>query len=104
MGGQAKEHLAFIDISTPLSIQYYLRATHGAAVGIDCTPARFCDPFIREQLDPISKIPGLALTGQDTAICGVTLCQLAGVITALRLEGFCAAMKILMQSLLLGNK
>jgi hypothetical protein len=44
------------------------------------------------------------MTGQDVAICGVTLCQLAGVITAFRMEGFFAAVKILGQSILLGDK
>ena len=100
---KAKDHIAVIDISTPLSIQYYLRATQGGAVGLDVTPARFADPALRQILDPISPIPGLALTGQDVSMCGVTLCQLSGVITAFRLEGFWAAAKIVLQSVLLGN-
>lgn len=64
-----------VDISTPLSIEHYLSAVHGGAVGLDVSPARFCDQQLREDLDPITKIPGLALTGQDIALCGVTLCQ-----------------------------
>ena len=75
----------------------------GAAVGLDVTPERFCDPEVRRRLDPVTDIPGLYLTGQDTALCGVTLCQLTGVITALRMEGFLAAVKILAQSILLGD-
>jgi hypothetical protein len=47
----------------------------GAAVGIDVTPERFVDPVLREQLDVVTKIPGLYMTGQDTVLCGVTLCQ-----------------------------
>lgn len=93
-----------VDISTPLSIQYYLRATQGGAVGLDVTPERFVDPQFREHLDPITKIPGLALTGQDVSLCGVTLCQLSGVATAFRLEGLCAAIRIVAESILLGNK
>lgn len=100
---KAKEHIAMVDISTPLSIQYYLRATQGGAVGLDVTPNRFADPQLRQVLDPITNIPGLALTGQDVSICGVTLCQLSGVITALRLEGLCAAIRILAESIILGN-
>ncbi len=68
-----------MDISTPLSIQHYLRATHGAAVGLDSPPQRFLDPEVRDALDPITNIPGLALTGQDTVICGVTLCQVSAI-------------------------
>lgn len=100
---KAKDNIAVMDISTPLSIQYYLRAMKGGAVGLDVTPARFADPTLRQILDPISVIPGLALTGQDVSICGVTLCQLSGVITAFRLEGVWAALKIIMQSIILGN-
>lgn len=100
---KAAPHLELVDLSTPLSIQYYIRGTHGAAVGLGSTPNRFVDPWVREQLDPITKIPGLALTGQDTLICGVVLAQMAGVVTALRLEGAWAALKILAQSLLLGD-
>jgi dihydroxyacetone kinase len=39
------------------------------------TPQRFVDPLIRERLDPVTDIPGLYMTGQDTVLCGVTLCQ-----------------------------
>ena len=91
------------DLSTPLSIERYLRSENGAAVGIDVTPERFTDPAIRAHLDISSKIPGLFLTGQDTVICGVTLCQLAGVITAFRMTGLWAATKILAASILLGD-
>jgi hypothetical protein len=80
-----------------------LKACQGAAVGLDVTPTRFCDPKIQAALDPITTIPGLALTGQDTTICGVTLCQVSGLITAIRLEGYYAALKMVMQSILLGN-
>ncbi len=43
------------------------------------------------------------MTGQDSAICGVTLCQLSGVITAFRLEGFWAAVRVVAESILLGG-
>lgn len=98
-----KDKLEVVDISTPLSIEHYLNAHRGAAVGMDVLPSRFVDPIIREQLDPVSNIPGLYLTGQDTTLCGVTLCQLSGVITAFRMVGFFSSLKILTQSILLGN-
>lgn len=100
---KAKDYIELVDISTPLSIMHYLRAAQGAAVGLDVSPERFCDEESRDALDCITKIPGLALTGQDTAICGVTLCQLSGVVTAFRLEGVWAAVKIVMQSVFLGD-
>eukprot|EP01039_Chlorochromonas_danica_P000945 gene945-1027_t len=100
---KAAPYVTVCDISTPLSIQYYLRSPKGGAVGLDVAPQRFCDESLRENLDPITKIPGLSLTGQDVTLCGVTLCQLAGVITAFRLEGFWAALKIIAQSVILGD-
>ena len=41
------------------------------------TPERFTDPAIVQQLDVVTKIPGLYMTGQDTVLCGVTLCQVS---------------------------
>ena len=32
-----------VDISTPLTIENYLRSGKGAAIGLDVTPARFVD-------------------------------------------------------------
>eukprot|EP00602_Paraphysomonas_sp_CaronLab_P009590 CAMPEP_0185019196 /NCGR_PEP_ID=MMETSP1103-20130426/1822_1 /TAXON_ID=36769 /ORGANISM="Paraphysomonas bandaiensis, Strain Caron Lab Isolate" /LENGTH=629 /DNA_ID=CAMNT_0027549385 /DNA_START=109 /DNA_END=1998 /DNA_ORIENTATION=- len=99
---KAQGHVSMVDISTPLAIENYLFADQGAAVGIDVTPERFVDPVVRDHLDCVTKIPGLFLTGQDTVLCGVTLCQLSGVITALRMEGFCAGVKILLSAILAG--
>ncbi len=47
----------------------------GAAVGIDVTPKRFTDPVVLRQLDVVTPINNLFMTGQDTVLCGVTLCQ-----------------------------
>lgn len=98
----AAEHIDFVDISTPLSIEDWLHEYEGGAVGIDVTPERFVDDRIRANLDCVTPIPGLFLTGQDTSICGVTLAQIAGVTTALRMEGFVALCKILFSSILQG--
>lgn len=94
-----RDRCELIDVSTPLSIQHYLATERGGAVGIDVTPKRFTDSSVRRQLDCVTDIAGLYMTGQDTLICGVTLCQLAGVITALRMEGVGAALRILWQSI-----
>jgi hypothetical protein len=58
---------------------------------------------VRQTLDPVTSLPGFYLTGQDTVCCGVTLCQISGVITAIRMEGMMAGLKILLQSIMLGN-
>ena len=64
-----------MDISTPSSIEQWLQADRGAAVGIDVIPSRFVDPVIRHRLDCVTDIHGLYMTGQDCVLCGVTLCQ-----------------------------
>jgi hypothetical protein len=69
----------------------------GEAVGLDVTPQRFIDPAIGDHLDPVTRCPGLFLTGQDMIICGVTLCQLAGVIT-----GLWASLRILREAIVAG--
>ena len=52
----------------------------GAGVGLDVTPERFVDPNIREQLDCVTNIPGLYMTGQDTSVIGVTLAQVLNML------------------------
>jgi phytoene dehydrogenase-like protein len=65
-----------IDISTPLTIEDYLNTPRGGAVGLDVTPKRFVDAELRDLLDPVSSpVKGLYMTGQDTMLGGVTLCQ-----------------------------
>lgn len=91
-----------VDLLPPPSPPSLSDGDVGAAVGIDITPKRFVDPIIRDHLDPVTRCPGLYLTGQDIILCGVTLCQLAGVITALRMEGLCASLRILKEAIIAG--
>ena len=98
----AEGHVDLVDVSTPLSIEEWLGAHRGAAVGIDVTPERFCDPEVRELLDVVTPVKGLYMTGQDVGFLGVTLCQLTGVLTAFRVAGFAASVKIVTASVLRG--
>jgi hypothetical protein len=75
-----------------------LGAHQGGAVGLDVTPARFCDDAVREQLDVVTPINGLFMTGQDVGFLGVTLCQLTGVLSAFRIAGFSSSLKIVLHS------
>ena len=96
---KAQGHIEVCDISTPLSIEHYLGAHRGGAVGLDVIPERFISPQARQNLDVVTNIKGLYLTGQDTGIIGVTLAQLSGVTTAFRLSGFLSSSWILFQSI-----
>ncbi|EOD27470.1 hypothetical protein EMIHUDRAFT_235826 [Emiliania huxleyi CCMP1516] len=40
---QTEGRVVAVDISTPLTIENYLRSGKGAAIGLDVTPARFVD-------------------------------------------------------------
>src|SRR5262249_48027861 len=55
-----------VDVSTPLSIQHYLGAHEGGAVGLEHAPSRFTDWEVVRHLDMRTRNPGLWLTGQDT--------------------------------------
>ena len=93
-------HIDFVDVSTPLTIQHYLRKEAGGAVGLDQVPARFCDGEVQRLTDARSPIPGLWLTGQDTVLCGVPLVQLSGLITALRVLGLVQGTRFILQNVL----
>eukprot|EP00743_Colponemidia_sp_Colp-15_P003770 GILK01004067.1.p1 GENE.GILK01004067.1~~GILK01004067.1.p1 ORF type:complete len:627 (-),score=65.92 GILK01004067.1:98-1945(-) len=80
--------IRYIDVSTPLSIEYYLREPSGGAVGLDHCPRRFVDWEVVKHLNMKTPIPGLYITGQDTLLCGQPIVLGAGIITALRIAGW----------------
>ena len=75
---QLRGHLAYCDLGTPLSNNYYLGTQWGEAYGLSHTPARFA----QEWLTPQTPLPNLYLTGQDIATDGVTGAVLSGLLTA----------------------
>uniref|UniRef100_A0A6U5ML35 Uncharacterized protein n=1 Tax=Calcidiscus leptoporus TaxID=127549 RepID=A0A6U5ML35_9EUKA len=80
--------LEFCDISTPLTIENYLRSGYGTAIGLDVTPARFVEPEEVEQLDmKYARLPGLWLAGQDALMCGQVCAAAGGMLCALRMLG-----------------
>ena len=88
-----------MDGSTPLSIEHYLGAKEGGAVGLDQAPERFADWRIVERLDARTPIKGLWLTGQDTVTCGQPMVQSAGLITAFRVLGLQQSLQYLARTL-----
>ncbi|AET73566.1 all-trans-13,14-dihydroretinol saturase [Emiliania huxleyi virus PS401] len=86
-----------VNISTPLSIETYIRSEKGSAIGLDVTPKRFVDEEEIRTLDmKVDSVHNMWLCGQDVLMCGQVLASLAGVLCALRVLGplawvrFCA--------------
>jgi all-trans-retinol 13,14-reductase len=96
---QLEGHIELVDVSTPLSIQHYLGADEGGAVGLDHSPARFTDWEVMRHLDSRTPIEGLWLTGQDTVTCGQPMAQGAGLLTAMRMLGLWGSARYLARTL-----
>jgi len=75
---QAKEAMAYRELSTPLSVKSLANYPRGELYGIDHTPDRFHQKWLK----PKSGIKNLYLTGQDVLTVGVTSALFSGLLTA----------------------
>ncbi len=75
---QVRGKVDVCELSTPLTTRHFANQPHGEIYGIDHTPSRFRQKWLRPQM----PIPGLFLTGQDIATCGVAGALFGGVLTA----------------------
>ena len=66
------------ELSSPLTTKNFVNYNKGELYGIDHTPARFSQKFLR----PKTPIKGLYLTGQDIVSAGVGGALFSGLITA----------------------
>jgi all-trans-retinol 13,14-reductase len=80
---QLEGKVDFYELSTSLSTDHFCRYKHGEIYGIDHTPQR----FEQDWLKPKTDIPGLYLTGQDILTCGVVGAMVGGLLTAIQLGG-----------------
>ena len=91
--------MVFTDISTPLTLETYLRANRGAGVGLDVTPGRFVSPQELAELDmKHPRVPGLWRAGQDYLMCGQVISAASGIVCALRMLGPVAALRFVARS------
>ena len=79
-----------VELSTPLSTDNFARPMHGSIYGIEPTPERFRNPWLR----PRSPIPGLFFSGSEVATVGVIGAMMGGVLAATAAEPV-AAMRYL---------
>lgn len=80
---QLRGKVDYYELSTPLSTDYFCRYEHGEIYGLDHTPER----FEQDWLKPKTRIPGLYLTGQDVMTCGVVGAMIGGLLTTVAVSG-----------------
>ena len=73
----------YLETSTPLSTAWFCRYERGELYGLDHTPERFEQQWLRPKTD----MPGLYLTGQDILTCGVVGAMIGGLMTTLSIQG-----------------
>ncbi|MBT8219476.1 MAG: NAD(P)/FAD-dependent oxidoreductase [Bacteroidia bacterium] len=78
-----RDHIDHYELSTPLTTQNFVNYKNGEIYGIDHTPSRFRQKFLR----PRTPIKGLYLTGQDVVTAGIGGALFAGLITASAITG-----------------
>ncbi len=71
------------ELSTPLTTQHFINYQKGEIYGLDHTPDRFRQKFLK----PRTPIKGLYLTGQDIVTAGVGAALLSGFLTASAMTG-----------------
>lgn len=80
---QIKPHVEHYEVSTPLSYENFLRRETGGFMGLEASPERFRQQWLRAE----TPVEGLFLTGQDVTTDGVISALMAGVITSSRVLG-----------------
>jgi all-trans-retinol 13,14-reductase len=80
---QVRGRVAYWEVSTPLSMQWFCGWERGELYGLDHDPSRLQQSWLR----PRTRVPGLWLTGQDVMSCGVTGAMMGGVAAATAVAG-----------------
>lgn len=80
---QVKGHIDHYELSSPLTTKHFINYQHGEIYGVDHTPKRFRQKFLK----PKTAIKGLYLTGQDIVTAGVSAALFSGLLTASAITG-----------------
>lgn len=70
--------VAYYELSTPLTTQHFVNYEKGEIYGLDHTPSRFRQRFLK----PATPIKNFYLTGQDIVSAGVGAALFSGVLTS----------------------
>ena len=74
--------LVHAELATPLSTDVFCKPYHGSIYGLNHSPERFDDPWLR----PKTPLKGLWMTGQDVATCGVMGAMMGGAVSAVAID------------------
>ncbi|MEM6531866.1 MAG: NAD(P)/FAD-dependent oxidoreductase [Myxococcota bacterium] len=74
--------LDFAELSTPASTEHFVRPVRGSIYGIEPTPERFANPWLR----PRSPVKNLFFGGSDVVSVGVIGAMMGGVLSATTAE------------------
>lgn len=77
-----KSKIVHAELSTPLSTLHFTRAAKGAIYGLEATPERFANPWLR----PRTPVKNLFMAGCDVAMVGVIGAMVGGALAALAAE------------------
>ncbi len=75
---EIRPYIEWAEVSSPLSTAHFAGYPSGEIYGLEHTPARFAQKWLRPQ----TFVDGLYLTGQDIVTCGVAGAVISGVLTA----------------------
>lgn len=80
---QLRDALDYYELSTPLSTDWFQKATQGEIYGLDHFVDRFKQPF----LHPVTPVKNLYMTGADVMTAGVGGALMAGLMTTCAMQG-----------------
>ncbi len=88
---QLKGCVEYYELSTPLTTQHFVNYEKGEIYGLDHTPERFRQKFLK----PDTPIKNFYLTGQDIVTCGVAAALFSGALTASAMTGVNVLKKVM---------
>jgi all-trans-retinol 13,14-reductase len=80
---QVQGKINYYELSTPLTTQHFVNYEKGEIYGLDHSPSRFRQPFLK----PRTPIKNFYLTGQDIVTAGVGGALFSGVLSAMAING-----------------
>ncbi|MFC2147781.1 phytoene desaturase family protein [Bacteroidota bacterium] len=80
---QVQGKVNYYELSTPLTTQHFVNYEKGEIYGLDHSPSRFRQPFLK----PRTPIKNFYLTGQDIVTAGVGGALFSGVLSAMAING-----------------